>query len=159
MSSHTYHNFVKELNRYLLPFAREALKKRGFSEFRLIEDWPQIVGEQLAAVSCPQKISFEMNKKTDGVLHVDVLSASALEFQHLQPVIVERIATYFGYKAIGRLVLHQTNRLPHALAVKQSVPEAGLKRSIDSAILDECSDPELKAHLESLARSLSKNNR
>ncbi len=157
MSKGMYHNFVKDLSRYVLPFAREALKKRGFSEYRLIQDWPQIVGAQLAAVSCPQKISFEMNKKTDGVLHVDVLSASALEFQHLQPVIIERIAAYFGYKAIGRMVLHQTSRLPGAKAVKGAEPATSAV-SIDPHLLENCTDPELKAQLESLAQALGKNN-
>ena len=160
MSAHTYHNFAKNLGRYILPFAREALKKRGFSEFRLIEDWPQIVGAQLANVSCPQKISFEMNKKSGGVLHVDVLSASALEFQHMQPVILERIAAYFGYKAVGRMVLHQTNRLSHAPLTKKTVAvNSAPTPHINTHLLEDCTDIELKAQLALLAEALSKNNR
>ena len=155
----THSNFVKDLSRYVLPFAREALRKRGFSEYRLIQNWPQIVGTQLAAVSCPQKISFEMNKKTDGVLHVDVLSASALEFQHLQPIILERIAAYFGYKAIGRMVLHQTNRLPNAMLPNKKPVQTSTPVLINTDILEECTDAELKAQLTSLAEALSKNNR
>lgn len=162
MSSQTFHNFVKDLGRFMLPFAREALKKRGFFEYRLIQDWPQIVGSHLSRVSSPQKIAFEMNKKTDGVLHVEVLSASAPEFQHFQPMILERIATYFGYKAIGRIVIHQVSRLPTNIPDKQNVPVSaatGAKEKIKFDDIDACADPELKASLESLARALDKNNR
>lgn len=156
MSKNTFNNFVRELKGYVLPFAKEALKKRGFSEFRLLSEWPQIVGEDLAKVSTPQKISFEMNKKTDGVLHVDVLAVSALEFQHLQPVIMERIATYFGYRAISRFVLHQVTRLPHAAAKK--IESNAQPAFVNTDILANCEDAELKERLQSLASALSKNN-
>lgn len=157
MSKNGFSNIAKELKGFVRPLAKDALKKRGFSEYRLLTEWPEIVGLHLSAVSCPQKISFEMNKKTDGVLHVDVLSVSALEFQHLQPIILERIAAYFGYKAIARIVLHQTSKLSNAPRTKAKEPlPPGI--TVDTKPLENCDDPELKAQLESLAAALNKNN-
>ena len=40
-------------------------------------------------------------------LHVNVTPAAALEFQHFQDKIIEKINSYFGYKAIKGIKIHQ----------------------------------------------------
>ena len=62
----------------------------------------------------PQKIS-SVAKTTneegetiyDRYLHVNVSPAAALEFQHFQDKIIEKINSYFGYKAIKGIRIHQ----------------------------------------------------
>jgi hypothetical protein len=155
----THANIAKELSRCLVPVTKGALKKRGFFEYRLIEEWRLIVGEHMARYSTPLKVSFEMGKRTDGVLHIQVGSAMALEFQHLQPVIIERIATYFGYKAIARLTLHQTGYISQPSEPSMLVRPAPLGDTLGAAVAS-CTDKDLRAQLASLGTYLSaKNNR
>ena len=86
----------------LLPkITREAFRDRGFYQASILTNWSEIVGEQMASRSCPEKIS------KAGVLTVRVEGSFALEFQHIEPQLLERIATHFGHKAVHRISLMQ----------------------------------------------------
>jgi hypothetical protein len=86
----------------ILPkITREAFRDRGFYQASILTRWPDRVGRDLAAKSCPEKIS------KGGVLTLRVEGAFALEFQHMEPRLLERIATHFGHKAITRISLRQ----------------------------------------------------
>jgi hypothetical protein len=81
-------------------------RRRGLTEAGLIANWATIVGDELAAECAPQRVA----RGADGVggtLHVRVTGPLALELQHLEPLVVERINGYFGYRAVARLAMHQ----------------------------------------------------
>lgn len=81
-----------------------VLKKRGFREIDILSHWSVIVGPQLAAWSCPERISRNGRGTQDGsVLTVKVEGAMALEVQHMAPLILERINQHYGAGAVGRL--------------------------------------------------------
>ncbi|MBT06428.1 MAG: hypothetical protein CMM32_05870 [Rhodospirillaceae bacterium] len=87
---------------HLLPkITREAFRDRGFYQASILTNWADIVGKEMASRSCPEKIS------KAGVLTVRVEGSFALEFQHIEPQLLERIATHFGHKAVGRISLRQ----------------------------------------------------
>ncbi|MBN8530541.1 MAG: DUF721 domain-containing protein [Alphaproteobacteria bacterium] len=108
-----------------------AFKKLGFHEARLVRDWPAIVGESLASQSRPQRLTFPRDKKTDGILRVEASPGFALEMQYMESTILERIAAYFGFRAVSRLQIKQAfdfhmpataKPKPHAAPV--TLPEA-----------------------------------
>ena len=70
-----------------------TLKKRGFRQIDILAHWSMIVGPQLAALSCPERINRSGRLSPDGgaVLTVKVEGAMALEVQHMAPLILERI--------------------------------------------------------------------
>jgi len=82
-----------------------VLRRRGFRAINIIEHWPTIVGPQLAALSCPERIS--RRGGAGAVLQVRVEGAMALEVQHLEPLIVERLNRHFGAGSIDRLKIVQ----------------------------------------------------
>ena len=92
---------LKRVGLTLPPAAVQAYRKHGFAESRLLTDWQVVVGERLADVCLPEKLS------RDGVLTIRVSPAFGLELQHLEPKILERIATFFGHRAVSRLKLRQ----------------------------------------------------
>ena len=87
----------------LLPaLTKRAFAARGLHAATVVTDWPAIVGAALARYSAPERL------KADGTLVVRVAhAAAALELQHLEPVVLDRIATYFGFRAASRLALRQ----------------------------------------------------
>ena len=86
----------------LLPAAAAKLyRKQGFAQAEVLTEWPRVVGERLADTTIPEKLT------RDGTLTVKVSPAFALELQHLEPQVLERIATYFGHRAVKRLRLVQ----------------------------------------------------
>ncbi len=158
-SKRTHTNIAKALSQCVLPITKDALRKRGFFEYRLIEEWPLVVGEHLARCSIPLKVAFEMQKRSDGVLHIQVLSSMALEFQHLQPMILDRIASYFGYKAIARMVLHQTSALPSPDPIPVAKPSSVASIPVGlEPTLAACTDDDLRQSLTSLAQVISTKN-
>ena len=81
----------------------KAFGRRGLAAGGLVADWPSIVGEQLAAVSLPRGLS----RTGQGTLTLRVESGHALTLQHLEPLVIERVNGYLGYRAVARLRLQQ----------------------------------------------------
>ena len=93
---------------------RKFLYKFGKLEFIIHSKWGDIVGEFFVSHSEPQKISSiatSTNEEGDTIydrfLHVNVSPAAAIEFQHFQDKIIEKINSYFGYQAIKGIKIHQ----------------------------------------------------
>ncbi len=92
--------------------------KFGKIEFIIQSKWSEIVGSYFAVYSEPKYITKladhenELGEKVfKNLLNVSVAPAAAVEFQHFHDKIVEKINSYFGYKAIKRLRIHQ-NYIP-----------------------------------------------
>ena len=84
-----------------------ALRRQGFAQHEIVTRWPTIVGGLLAAKSLPERLRFNGTERRGGTLFVRVESAFALEFQHLTPQILERVNTYYGYRAVEKVVIRQ----------------------------------------------------
>jgi len=97
---------VQRLSEMVPGLTRAAFRERGFYQGSILTDWVDVVGAEIAAKSCPEKIS------RDGVLTLRVDGSVAVEIQHLEPQILERIASHFGYRAVTRIRIRQglTNR-------------------------------------------------
>ena len=93
---------------------KKFLYKFGKLDYTIHTKWSEIVGSFFVHHSEPQKIS-SIAKSTnaegetlyDRFLHVNVSPAAAVEFQHFQDKIIEKINSYFGYKAIKGIKIHQ----------------------------------------------------
>ena len=104
----------KKIGETLKKVNKSYSAKFGKIEFLIISKWPQIVGKFFAEHSEPDKISRitkDFNELDEPIyknlLHVKVSPAAAIEFQHYKDTIVEKINSYFGYKAISDLRLQQ----------------------------------------------------
>lgn len=152
--------FARPLGECITPVAESALKKRGFSEMTLFKEWPNIVGKKCAARCVPEKISTTSRSSGNAVLHIRAAGNWALELQHMEPVILERIATYFGYRAINRIVITQ-GLLPAATAPSfvSSAPLPAQKAHKIDALVAEVADATLRESLKSLGAALAKNNK
>jgi hypothetical protein len=104
-----------------------ASRRRGLAEAGVLTDWPSIVGQALAARCQPVKLTGG-DRGHGGILHVHVAGSAALELQHSEPQLLERINSYFGYPAVARLRLI---RAP--LALPRRVPAVAASRPLDPA--------------------------
>jgi len=93
---------------------KKFLYKFGKLDYTIHAKWSEIVGSFFVQHSEPQKISSiakltneEGKTLYDRFLHVNVSPAAAVEFQHFQDKIIEKINSYFGYKAIKGIKIHQ----------------------------------------------------
>jgi hypothetical protein len=134
---------------------RTAFRRFGFVQSNVVTRWPEIVGEAHARVCAPEAIRFPPGEKADGILQLVVLPAHAPLIQHVIPEIVERVNRFFGYKAVARVKLRQgAVNPPHAQSTPKAPPSLKpIPMELGDSLRD-IGDPELRAVLESLARSL-----
>ncbi len=132
--------------------------KRGFGEAAIVTDWPHIVGATLARHTVPEQISFPRSGRTNGMLKLKIdSSALALELQHLTPQLIDKINTYFGYGAVGRIQIVQGPVPEQQPPERESTPvREDTRRELDQRLVFVL-DPELKAALSALGNQLLKN--
>lgn len=84
-----------------------TLKHRGFVCPRILIEWEKIVGTQFADHCFPDRIHFPRGQKNNGTLYLVIDPKSAFRFDYIKDLIIERINTYFGYKAIAFVKVFQ----------------------------------------------------
>jgi hypothetical protein len=139
------------LRRVLEPAAR----RRGLAEARLLTEWATVVGPLLATRCHPIRLS-PRSSGPGGVLVLHVTGAAALELQHSEPQILERINGYFGYGAVGRLRLIQAP-LPRSRDRAPPPASWGLSNADEieiAAAVCALRDPDLREALHELGRTL-----
>jgi len=134
---------------------RAVFRRFGFVQSSVVTRWPEIVGDHHARVCMPEAIRFPPGEKSGGILQLVVLPAHAPLIQHVIPEIIERVNRFFGYSAVSRVKLRQgAVKPPHAAGIRQPPPSLKpIPLELGDSLRD-IGDPELRAVLESLARSL-----
>ena len=136
----------------ILPQATDPIaRRRGFQNGEILTRWAEIVGPDIAEKSSPEQLSYAQGKGIGGTLRVRVESASALEIQHLEPVIVERINTFFGHAAVSHLKLIQAPLEQAVVPKREQPPEVtpAQHQAVDQIVAD-VEDDALRASLRAL---------
>ncbi|MDA0305178.1 MAG: DciA family protein [Proteobacteria bacterium] len=135
---------------------RDIFQKRGFADGAILKDWPTIAGEHLARHTRPEKITHPKAQGTGGTLYLTIENGSiALELQHLQPLLIERINGFFGFKAVERLKITQ-GPLPASGERPAWQPrdlEKGEEANLAESLMD-VQDDDLRRALENLGRAV-----
>ncbi len=132
--------------------AAKSFEARGLVAAGIANEWPAIVGEAVAASSWPERLG------RDGTLKVCVSGPVAVELQHLEPQILERIAAFYGYRAVTRIAY--VNRAPSRQPARVSERRAPQKIDSESAArvetaVDSTRDHRLKSALVALGRAVA----
>lgn len=144
-----------------LPIAKQLLDPRGFTQMELLSSWSDIVGENLAQYSLPQKLVFPKDERSNGCLTIMVpAGAFAMEIAQNEPHIIENINTFFGYPAVNKLKILQSGTPENFLIrkkpsdkVKKVVVSAKEESYITESVRDIKSD-ELREALEKLGHAV-----
>lgn len=140
------------------PIARRSLGKANAGLGALLTDWEAIAGADLAGRAAPERLSFPRGRRDGGTLILRAAPADALEIQHDAPRILERINGHFGYRAIEDLKLVQA---PPPARKRRPAPRplSPTDESSLEAALSRVDDPDLRARLASLGRSIFQKSR
>ena len=131
--------------------AAKSFESRGLAATGIAAEWQAIVGEAMAACSWPERLG------RDGTLRICVSGPVAVELQHLEPQILERIAAYYGYRAATRIAY--VNRAPSSRPPPVSKRRAPPQIDSESAVrvdfaVGSTRDGRLKEALASLGRAV-----
>lgn len=106
---------------------RDVFRKRGFAEGHILANWPDIAGDVIADYSAPERLVYPRRLREGrgpsgpATLEIRVDGPIALEIRHLEPQIIERINSYYGYAAVGRLKLIQGPLPPRPRARRRPI--------------------------------------
>jgi len=94
---------------------RPAFEKFGFPAAALLTDWEAIAGAELARDTAPERLKWSHQKdapeeagmQSAATLVLRIEGPRALELQHRIPQLIERINSYFGFRAVAQIRLYQ----------------------------------------------------
>lgn len=132
-----------------------AMRRYGFAHGALIAEWPSIAGPVYARMSSPVKLSFAPDKRIGGTLTLAVDGPAAMQIQHVSDLIIAAVNRFFGYKAVERLRLVQTNMPPSAPEPRPKVTKATPAPALLAGISPDLADSPLREALYNLAATFS----
>ncbi|MGE0256659.1 MAG: DUF721 domain-containing protein [Alphaproteobacteria bacterium] len=132
---------------------RPLRRRRGLAGAGIFRHWAEIVGPKLAAECAPQRLA-RGQEGTGGTLHLRVTGPLALELQHLSPQVIERINSFFGYRAVARLAFHHgPPPAPKARPQPPAAPDPGAVAALEARLAG-VADPDLRAALARLGEGV-----
>jgi hypothetical protein len=145
----------KPIGELMPQIGRTAFRRFGFVQSSIVTRWPEIVGPTHARVCAPEALRFPPGEKSEGILQLVVVPAHAPLIQQVIPEIMERVNRFFGYKAVSRVKLRQGEVKPPRADEPVKAPPSlkPIPMELGDSLRD-IGDPELRAVLESLARSM-----
>jgi hypothetical protein len=87
---------------------RKASEQRGFVETRLLTHWAEFVGESVAKIAQPVKVTYA-REGIGATLIVLSTGANAPVLQMQLPAIKDRVNACYGYSAISKIKITQTS--------------------------------------------------
>lgn len=166
MSSHKGSTYgFKRTSSLLEGRIRRASETRGFAESRVLTNWVEIVGEQIAQMAHPINVSYA-RQGMGATLTLLTTGAQAPMVEMQKEVIRTRVNATYGYNAIARVKITQTaaQGFSEGKAVFQHKPKA-VKPAITEttkvhaqSMSRDVSDSDLKRALETLAMNVLTKN-
>ncbi|MFK7939342.1 MAG: DUF721 domain-containing protein [Roseovarius sp.] len=97
----------KRTSQLLKDRIRRASETRGFAESRLLTQWEEIIGPDMAAIARPVDVSYG-RQGFGATLTVLTTGAQAPMLEMQKEALRERVNSVYGYNAISRIRLTQT---------------------------------------------------
>ena len=155
---------LESLGSVFMPIMKGVLDGNDFIEADIMLNWIDIIGWDIASFCYPIKAKF--NPKTDErTLFLEVpVGGFALELQHREQYILDKINSYFGYKSFHKISISQNAN------IRLRIPPQKTKKDIRSNftdsekkyltdILDGINDDKLKEILTKLGENVISTNK
>jgi len=104
----------RHLSRILAPLARNILGKKSPLFGKLVLNWHDIVGSEIAKITVPSDLKFSKSKKISNtaILYISTDSASAVELSYKTIFLMEKLNAFLGYQAITDIkIIHNSEAL------------------------------------------------
>lgn len=133
---------------------------------KMLANWQQIAGEEMAALTVPVDLKFQRapkdpakasgSKAGQAVLHLAVQPAYALEFSYQKDLLVERLNMFFGYAAIKdvKVVQHSEVMNNKRLAPPPMPPLTALEESKLASLTAGIQEKDLQTALKNLGKAI-----
>ena len=137
-----------------------SARKRGFASAAILTHWDSIVDAETALTALPERLIWPRRRAGDeeagggATLVVATNGASAMVLQHTAPLLIDRLNTFFGWRAVERLKIVQR---PIPVREAPPPPPPPLSAEDEAALAERLAaleDSPLKVALERLGRAV-----
>ncbi len=131
----------------------QGSKKEFILINNLVKNWSQIVGPKYAKFCAPKIVNFEKNK-SGAKLTISVFNSSVGFFlENNSDIIIERIATLYGFKSINKIIIKQEPRSIESVLPDKKINDQTIEKKVNET-LKNIENKELEATLKKLAEDI-----
>jgi len=154
------HSVPRPASAFTPRLTRPAFEKYGFPAAALLTDWAAIAGPDTANYTAPERIKWprqpdapeDSRGQPAATLVLRVEGPRAIELQHRLPQLIERINSYFGFRAVAQIRLYQAP-LDHRKTNHQPPPKIE-PRPDRAGLVKGIRDPRLRTALSRIAAAI-----
>ena len=154
----TYARSIEEnLNLVLQPLFSGS-KKEFILINNLVKNWSQIIGKKYAKFCTPKMVSFSKDHKTAKLTIIAYNSAIAFFIENNCELILETIASLYGFKTINKIIIKQQPQIIKNTEDEKIILSASKEEFLQDKISN-LHDQDLALSLQNLGRHIIKNNK
>lgn len=104
-----YGRGFRSIGKIAEPTIRDTCKSYGFTHLPILQNWHSIAGQDLAGKCRPVRV--KVDRRGNRTLYVLAQGACATEIEYTVPLLLERIATACGCRAVDNIRVTQIGKL------------------------------------------------
>ena len=145
---------MKSLLKITENIVEKNLSRLGSIQNHIFFNWAHIAG-QYADKTIPYKIKFGRKKNIDGQITIKVQNGFGPEVQYAIPLLLDQINARFGFKAISKIKIIQTD-LQNNLEIEKESIQHSFKNTLENLESNILPDSELKLAMQEFEISRKK---
>ena len=145
---------MKSLLKITENIVEKDLSRLGSIQNHIFFNWAHIAG-QYADITIPHKIKFGRKKNIDGQITIKVQNGFGLEVQYAIPLLLDQINARFGFKAISKIKIIQTD-IQNNFEIKKEPIKCTLENTLENLESNILPDSELKLEMQEFEISRKK---
>ena len=146
---------MKPLAKITENIVEKSISRLGAIQTHIFLNWQDIAG-QYANLTFPEKIRLSKNKNSEGLIIIKVQNGFGPEIQLAIPILLNQINARYGFKAISKIKIIQTN-LGYKQPDKEFSSKDKIEENTENLISNILPDGEIKLAMQKLELSRKKN--
>jgi hypothetical protein len=146
---------MKPLAKITENIVKKSISRLGAIQTHIFLNWQDIAG-QYANLTFPEKIRLSKNKNSEGLIIIKVQNGFGPEIQLAIPFLLNQINARYGFKAISKIKIIQTN-LGYKQPDKEFSSKDKIEENTENLISNILPDGEIKLAMQKLELSRKKN--
>jgi len=147
---------MKPLAKITENIVEKSISRLGAVQTHIFLNWQDIAG-QYADVTFPEKIRLSKNKNSEGLIIIKVQNGFGPEIQQAIPFLLNQINARYGFKAISKINITQTN-LGYIQPKKEFSSKDKIVENTENLISNILPEGEIKLAMQKFELSRNKKN-
>ena len=147
---------MKPLAKITENIVEKSISRLGAIQTHIFLNWQDIAG-QYADLTFPEKIRLSKNKNSEGLIIIKVQNGFGPEIQQAIPFLLNQINARYGFKAISKIKITQTN-LGYIQPKKEFSSKDKIVENTENLISNILPEGEIKLAMQKFELSRNKKN-